>query len=127
MVIAHLGGETSLQDVGTFTLESEQGRRPIVLGNVFEVEASDLPAGVVALIGVSDVLRLGLSLDRIAAHPGCSLAEARPLGVTDRLLSCLSGVCSGVFRLFRGRPPQGGRLPDAPPAHIELREMQEAH
>ncbi len=121
-----MGGETSLRDVGTFTLESEEGRRPIILGNVFAVEAGDLPAGVVALIGVSDVLRLGLSLDRIAAHPGCSLTEGRPLGVTGRLLPCLSGVCAGVFRLFRRRPPQGGRLPDAPPAHIELREFQEA-
>ena len=85
-----------------------------------------MPAGVVALIGVSDVLRLGLSLDRIAAHPGCSLAEARPLSVTGRLLSCLSGVCSGVLRLFRRQPPQGGRLAEAPPSHIELRELQEA-
>jgi hypothetical protein len=70
--IAHLGGETSLRDVSAFTLESEEGRRPIILANVFAVEAVDLPAGVVALIGVADVLRLGLSLDRIAAHPGCS-------------------------------------------------------
>ncbi len=123
VAIAYLGGETSLRDVGTLTLESEEGRRPIILGNVFAVEAGDLPAGVVALIGVSDVLRLGLSLDRIAAHPGCSLAEARTLGVTSRLVSCLSGVCSGVFRFFRRRQPQGGRLPDAPPAHVELREF----
>ncbi len=84
-----------------------------------------MPAGVVALIGVSDVLRLGLSLDRIAAHPGCSLAEARPLGLTDRLLSCLSGLFSGVARPFR-RQPQSGGLPEPPLVQIELREWPEA-
>ncbi len=101
VVIAHLGGETILRDVGVFTLESEEGRSPVILGSVFAVEAGDLPAGVVALIGVSDVLRLGLLLDRIATHPGCSLAEARPLGLAGRCRSCLSGF---LF-LFRSRPP----------------------
>jgi hypothetical protein len=49
VVIAHLGGETSLQEVGTLTLEADSA----VLCNVFAVEAEDLPAGVVALIGVA--------------------------------------------------------------------------
>jgi hypothetical protein len=84
-----------------------------------------LPAGVVALIGVTYVLRLGLSLDRIAAHPGCSLAEARPLSVAGRLLSCLGGLCSGVSRLFRRQQHQGGHLPDAPLAPFELREFRQ--
>ena len=125
VAIAHLGGETILREVGTFTLESEEGREPVILGNVFAVEAGELPAGVVALIGMSDVRRLGLSLDRIAAHPGCSLAEARPFGLTGRLLSCLSGFFSGVARSFRCQPQRRG-LSDAPPAHIELRDWPEA-
>jgi hypothetical protein len=68
---------------------------------------------------------LGLSLDRIAAHPGCSLAEARPLGLAGRCRSCLSGFFSGVARRFRGQPQRVG-LPDAPPAQIEIRGQPEA-
>jgi hypothetical protein len=102
VVIAHWGGGTSLQDVGSFDMEP--GRiESVTLCNVFAVDAGDLSAGVVALIGVSDVLHLGLSLDRIVARPGCSLEEARPLGVTGRMFACLGGVCSRVSRLFRSR------------------------
>jgi hypothetical protein len=71
VVIAHLGGETSLQEVETLTLEIGSA----ILCNVFAVKVDDLPAGIVALIGVADVRRLGLSLDRIAAHPGCHLTR----------------------------------------------------
>ena len=39
VAIAHLGGETILRKVGTITLESEEGREPVILGNVFAVEA----------------------------------------------------------------------------------------
>ncbi len=83
VVISHLGGETSLQEIGTLTLEPGSA----VLCNVFAVNGDDLPAGVVALFCVSDVRRLGLSLDRVAARPGCSLEEARALSVTGHLLA----------------------------------------
>ncbi len=43
VVIAHLGGETSLQEIGTFTLEAELA----VLCNVFAVNTEELPAGVI--------------------------------------------------------------------------------
>ena len=72
VVIAHLGGETNLHDFGTLDLEPHLAVR-VTLCNVVAVDAGDLPAGVVALIGVSDVIRLGLSLDRIVARPGCSI------------------------------------------------------
>ncbi len=108
-MIAHLGGETSLQDVGTLTLEADSA----ILCNVFAVEVEELPEGVVALIGVSDVQRLGLSLDRIAAHPGCRLEDARPLSGTGRLLSGLQSFAARVSRFFCERT--GPRAPVVPP------------
>jgi hypothetical protein len=126
VVIAHLGGETNLQDFGS--LDLEPGRNgTVTICNAFAVEAGDLPAGVVALIGVSDVLHLGLSLDRIAEHPSYSLQEARPLGVMGRLFACLGGVYSRVSRLVLSRAPQGGNLPVAPPEQTELSGRVEAH
>jgi hypothetical protein len=101
VVIAHLGGETSLQEIGTFTLEAELA----VLCNVFAVNTEELPARrVVALIGVSDVRRLGLSLDRIAARPACSLEEARALSVTGRLLAGFRSFGARVARFFCPHP-----------------------
>ncbi len=85
VVISHLGGETNLRDFGTLDLEPHRAC-PVTLCNVFAVDAGGLPAGVVALIGMSDVIRLGLSLDRIAARPGCPLEEARPLGLMGNML-----------------------------------------
>ncbi len=100
VVIAHLGGETTLQqEVGTLTLEVGSA----VLCNVFAVRTEDLPAGVVALIGVADARRLGLSLDRIAAHPGCRLQDARPSSCTGRLASGIRSFASRVTRFFCGR------------------------
>ncbi len=57
-VIAHLGGETTLQEVGTFIIH-HPGREtsPLVLQDVHAVEANHLP-GVVALLGMADVRRL---------------------------------------------------------------------
>jgi hypothetical protein len=70
VIINHLGGETCLQQAGSFLLESLTGS-PIVLHEVFTVESRGLPAGVVALLGFADVRLLGLSLDQIADSP-CS-------------------------------------------------------
>ncbi len=49
-----------------------------LLQDVLAVGVQDLPAGVVALIGVADVRRLGLSLDAILANPGCNWTDALP-------------------------------------------------
>jgi hypothetical protein len=45
-----------------FVLEGDQAQTEI-LGGVFAIDADSLPAGIVALLGVSDIRRLGLSLD----------------------------------------------------------------
>ncbi len=94
VAIAHLGGETRLQEVGTLTLEVDSA----VLDNVFAVNPEDLPAGVVALLGVSDVRRLGMSLDRIAARPECSLQDARPLSGARRLFVGIQSLAARVSR-----------------------------
>jgi hypothetical protein len=126
VVVSHMGGETNLWDFGS--LDLEPGRtETVTLCNVFAVDVGDLPAGVVALIGVSDVRRLGLSLDRIAAQrPGCSLQEARALGVAGRMFACLGGVFSRVSRLVLSRPRQGEGAPVALPVHDGLSERDEA-
>jgi hypothetical protein len=79
VVIEHLGGEASLSEVGTFVLEGDRAPAEILDG-VFAVDVGNLPAGVVALLGVSDLRRLGLSLDYIADHPGVHWEQARRCG-----------------------------------------------
>jgi hypothetical protein len=76
VVIAHLGGETILREAGSLVLGVPGvDPDPFTLHNVLAVGAHDLPAGVVALIGVSDVRLLGISLDAILARPGCDLVD----------------------------------------------------
>jgi hypothetical protein len=88
VVVNHLGGETRLYQAGSFGLDSPQNSL-VVLREVFAVEASGLPAGVVALLGLADVRLLGLSLDQIADAPGCHWEDARlrrsPRGFWSRL------------------------------------------
>jgi hypothetical protein len=74
VVIAHLGGDTILREAGSLTLGVPGAGT--TLHDVLAVDVMDLPAGVVALIGVADVRLLGISLDAILARPGCDLAEA---------------------------------------------------
>ncbi len=71
VIVGHLGGESTLEEVGTLELGSSVGRGPAVLTDVFVVEPYMLPAGVVALLGVSDIRRLGLSLDAVMGRPDC--------------------------------------------------------
>ncbi len=52
----------------------------VTLHDVLAVGVLDLPDGIVALIGVADVRRLGLSLDAILARPGCRLTDALAAG-----------------------------------------------
>jgi hypothetical protein len=48
----------------------------LTLHDVLAVDVRDLPAEVVAVIGIAYVRLLGLSLDAILARPGCDLAKA---------------------------------------------------
>jgi hypothetical protein len=81
IVVAHLGGDTILREAGTLQLGvSGVDASMVTLHDVLAVGVLDLPDGIVALIGVADVRRLGLSLDAIMARPGCRLTDALAAG-----------------------------------------------
>jgi hypothetical protein len=113
VVIAHLGGETSLAEVGSFVLEGDAFSAE-VLQNVFAIAGDNLPAGVVALLGVSDVVRLGLSLDYINAHPGCPWERARPRRSMSRICPDFADACVSCWRSFFRKTPSGPRTPPLP-------------
>ncbi len=100
VVIAHLGEETILTEVGCFVFEGEQAASE-VLENVFAIDGSNLPAGVVALLGVADIRRLGLSLDYVAEHPGIPWQQAiwriGLAGYWRRFAEALSRCCGKAY------------------------------
>ncbi len=74
---------------------------------------------------MSDVRRLGLSLDRITSNPGCSLDEARALSETRRALAYLCGISARVSRFFRALPSRRASSSTAPPLEVQLAERTE--
>jgi hypothetical protein len=87
--VDHLGGETFLEDAGTFVLDDRLStEEPVVLTGVFAVDADALPAGIVALLGVGDIRFLGLSLDAIAdSHGVCLLFLEFTVGRSESSVS----------------------------------------
>jgi hypothetical protein len=71
VTVGHLGGETRLRRAWDFTLGGSTPNSNVDLVRIFGVEHYELPAGVIALLGMGEVRRLGLSLDYIRDHPGC--------------------------------------------------------
>jgi hypothetical protein len=114
VVISHLGGETSHSEVESFVLEGAPSRTEI-LRDVFAIEAESLPAGVVALLGVADIHRLGLSLDYIADHPGSHWELARRrrglVGYCRRLWDALITDCWPSPSARREEPSSWPLLP----------------
>ena len=118
VVISHLGGESRFDEVGSFALEGER-RPPVVLLRVFAVDETSLPAGVVALLGVADVRSLGLSLDAIAAKPGCHWEQALPPRSISRALSnCWAWLTSCCSRRD-SQTEQRSLLPLSPPRRLQ--------
>ncbi len=72
VVVNHLGGETTLNRAGDLTLGGRASSATAELSEVLGVEHNELPAGIIALLGMGEVRRLGMSLDFIASNPGCS-------------------------------------------------------
>jgi hypothetical protein len=124
VVVNHLGGETTLNRAGELTLGGRSSSVAAELSEVLGVEHNELPAGVIALLGMGEVRWLGLSLDFIASNPGCSWElEVHPArarsdpSIWRRVVSC-----------FRRRPavplheparaPQG--LPSNPPPPLPV-------
>ncbi len=99
VVVGHLGGESLLRQAGAFRLDRMDGGNGIVLNDVFSIDPELLPAGVILLIGVGDIMRLNISLDAVLAHPDRPWEQA-----------IVGGVFAGFFRLIRSlcsraRPP----------------------
>jgi hypothetical protein len=67
---------------------------------VMAVDGTQLPDGVVALLGLPDILALRLSVDYVIAHQGCDWRLACPSSFWD---SCLRFLGSG--RRLSARPP----------------------
>ncbi len=105
VLVGHLGGETLLRDAGTLELGRFDGLRPVMLTEVYVVEPDMLPAGVVALFGVSDIRTLGLSLDDVMANPGRPWEQSVKLSWLGR-----------VRRFFR----RGWRLTPPPEAQFAV-------
>ncbi len=114
-----VGGETFLNEVGTLRWRSSDGDSAIVIHDVFVVKPSGLPAGVVALLGVGEIRRLGISLDAVLANPDREWELAVPLSLFGRVRRAVRRVFSGCFR-SRTPPPLASRHSwdgvDSPPA-----------
>ena len=90
VVVSHLGGETIIQEMGTLHLDSlPSARNSACLFGVMAVEETQLPEGVVALLGLPDIFLLQLSVDYVMAHQGCDWRSACPSSFWDY---CLWGV-----------------------------------
>jgi hypothetical protein len=128
VVVNHLGGETRLTTEGAFTLESREHVTRVLPG-VFAVSAQDLPAGVVALLGLSDVRQLGLSLDAIADHPGCHWEDARlrprHAGVFHHIRRFFSRCCPPFAPSRRAMLPPAGAVDNLREEDAPLRESYE--
>jgi hypothetical protein len=116
--IAHLGGVTILEEMGTLHLDGAPPRLAALgIAGFFAVDAAALPEGVVALLGVPDIRRLSLSLDYVLANPGCDSQAARPSNFLDTCLRFL-GVRRhrAPIRTAIAPPETRPRSPaDAPP------------
>ncbi len=101
LVISHLQGETIIQEMGTLHLDSlPAALNSACLFGVMAVEETQLPKGVVALLGLPDIFLLQLSVDYVMAHQGCDWRSACPSSFWDY---CLRGV--GLRRRLAPLPP----------------------
>jgi hypothetical protein len=110
VVISHLGGESCFDEVGSFVLEGER-KPPVVLLRVFAVNEASLPAGVVALLGVADIQFLDLSLDAIAARPGCHWEQALPPQSFARALANCWAWLTSCYNRRASQTKQRSQLP----------------
>jgi hypothetical protein len=71
-------------EAGTLEFERSDGSGAVTLSGVCIVEPEMLPAGIVALLGVSDIQKLGMSLDAIMAPQDCFWEQAIPISMVGR-------------------------------------------
>jgi hypothetical protein len=104
ILVGHLGGETLLYEMGSFEMSSFDGSLPVVLTNVYVVEPEMLPAGVVSLLGVSDIRHIGLSLDAVMQAPGSPWEHSVRSSFVIRIRRAFR-------RCFGFGPPPESRIP----------------
>ncbi len=128
VIIGHMDRETSLRQAGDFTLLGDSVNQTVRLADIFGVKrCHDLLVGIVALLRMSDIRRLGLSLDYIADHPACVWTLAvlvRPVnpGTTP---NCFARFCSWIKRCLSTplSPPNEPRnVAQDYPFEVEWRE-----
>jgi hypothetical protein len=110
VIVGHMGGETTLLEASTLEFGRSDGLDAITLVGVFIVEPEMLPAGIVALLGVGDIQKLGMSLDAIMASPDCFWEQAIPLSMVGRLRRAVRQC----FGWGRSAPRQAPSLPPHP-------------
>ncbi len=114
--VGHLGGETLLGEAGVFEMASFDGSPSIHLTNVYVVEPEMLPAGVVALLGIADIRRLGLPLDSVLSAPGSPWEQSVSISVFARIRRAFRR-CFGIAAPPERRdPPRTAHL-GSPPEH----------
>jgi hypothetical protein len=107
VIVGHMGGDTTLHEVGTLQLGKSNGRDTVALEGVFVVKPALLPAGIVALFGVGDIHALGISLDTIMKAPDSYWDQAVSLSVFGRFRRALRRC----FDLERAAPWRSPNLP----------------
>jgi hypothetical protein len=127
IIVGHMGGETTLFEAGTLEFERSDGAGTITLTGLCIVEPDMLPAGIVALLGVGDIQRLGMSLDAIMASPDCFWEQSVPVSFVGRLRKAFQ-QCFGWCRPARLQPPRSEpasnaaqRPAERPPSQLETR------
>ncbi len=122
--VEHLGGETMFEQSGVFSLDGpDSGPFSVTLSGVFAVEPGHLPEGFVALLGVSDLRSLSISLDFVMANPGCDWRSAyivTSLESVFRTLGLGRLPASPITEALPARSPVSGPTPPRPPASGEL-------
>ncbi len=68
------------------------------------------------MLGVSDVVLLGLSFDYINAHPGCHWERARPRRGMGKICPDFVDACVACWWSFFGRPRELPTRPSTPPS-----------
>ena len=115
LVVSHLGGETVIQEMGTLHLDSlPSALNSACLFGVMAVDETQLPEGVVALLGLPDIFLLQLSVDYVIAHQGCDWRSACPSSSWDYCLRCV-GWRRRLSPLPPLNPTVAPPLPERPP------------
>jgi hypothetical protein len=101
IIVSHMGGDTAINRAGDLTLRGRGSTATAELSEVLGVEHYELSAGVIALLGMGEIRRLGMSLDFIARNPGCSWELAVRPARTSR-----PSLWQRVVSCFRRRPAE---------------------